>query len=265
MLNYVTIQADKVPVFCYQAAARSCEIKNLDLDQESTRIDRVVIPQIKSAEQFRSATITSVRIECSYQTGNNVKFMPVDLFARFLEHDVKIKELILISCENLEKLIGNEFSDADNLEVLKISKTNLNEIDESSFEKFINVYSLDLSDNQIESLESFLLMNMQKLSSLNLSNNKLQCLPAQLLKHTTILRHLRLENNDLEFIEIPSQISKTLRYLNLEGNKCISRTFHWMHDSYQKFVNKKCFKMPKKCMNMLEVVPLTKDAYYVEK
>jgi hypothetical protein len=254
------VLSNTLQLLCYQKSSHFCDIKNFISNQYQNQIDEIIFPQAEPSDTFRIEKITSVRLDCSYQTGNNLKFIPVDLFSRFVENDVNLKEFEILWCLEFEKLNGNEFDDAGTLETLKISKTKLNYIGESSFKKLTEVFNLDLSSNEIEHFEETVFINMQRMSALNLSNNKLRCLPGQLLKHNTNLRHLRLESNELEFIDIPLQVFKSLRYANFENNRCMSKTYHWS-SGYEDFVKKECLKMPSSCMNMLEVIPLMEDKY----
>jgi Leucine-rich repeat (LRR) protein len=252
-------EANILQASCYQPAPEFCDIRNLVSDTANPQISALIIPKMK---QMRSKTITLARVDCSYQSGNKVRFLPVDLFKRFLEHSVEISEFEVSSCFDLEKLFGSELSDAEHLRKLKISNTNLQHIDQSSFEKLINVYSLDLSSNKIGGLEENVFMNLNKMSYLDLSNNNLRCFPGNLLKHNVILRHLQLQNNNLEFIEIPLEIGKGLRYANFEYNKCMSKTFVSSYGSFDDFVSQKCYEQTDECTNMLEVVPLYKEDKY---
>jgi hypothetical protein len=250
-------EANLLQAYCYQPAPEFCDIRNLVSDTANAQISGLIIPQMK---QMRSKTITLARVNC--QSGNKVRFLPVDLFKRFLEHSVKISEFEVSSCSDLEKLYGSELSDAEHLRKLKISNTNLQHIDQNSFEKLINVFSLDLSSNKIGNLEENVFMNMEKMSFLDLSNNNLRCFPGNLLKHNVILRHLQLQNNNLEFIEIPQQIGKSLKYANFENNKCMSDTFVSSYLSFDDFVSQECFEPTAECTNMLEVLPLFKEDEY---
>lgn len=138
---------------------------------------------------------------------------------RVFERSENLREIRLLSNEQLESLPRNLLEHNLKLETIAIIGNSLKVIDEEMFQFNSNVSELALSNNRLESIPEKLFRNNSQLQVVDISHNFLQTLHEKTFKQNPQLTTVILSYNQLEFL--PWNIFEynlLLAYVDLQHN-----------------------------------------------